>query len=247
MPRIFLSPSTQEFNNYVNGGTEEQYMNIIADEMEPYLRASGIQYTRNNRNASTSKAIADSNAGNYDFHLAIHSNAAPENLAGKLSGTDVYYYPYSQNGKRAATIFANNFKEIYPDPSKVRALPSTTIGEVKKTKAPAVLIEVGYHDNPQDANWIKNNTEEIAKNLVVSLTDYFGIPFIEPSGSMQGIVNTRVSPLNIRSKPSVFSSVVAKAPKGATLDIYGQASDDWYVVNYNGAIGYASSKYIKIV
>ncbi|MEG0752337.1 MAG: peptidoglycan hydrolase, partial [Angelakisella sp.] len=44
MPTIYLSPSTQEANSYVNGGTEEYYMNKIADAMEPYLRSNGIQY-----------------------------------------------------------------------------------------------------------------------------------------------------------------------------------------------------------
>jgi len=44
MPKIFLSPSTQEWNEYVTGGTEEQYMNLLADRMEPYLRSSGISW-----------------------------------------------------------------------------------------------------------------------------------------------------------------------------------------------------------
>ena len=35
MPIIYLSPSTQEYNNYVNGGTEELYMNLLADKMVP--------------------------------------------------------------------------------------------------------------------------------------------------------------------------------------------------------------------
>ena len=42
MPIIYLSPSTQEYNPYVNGGSEEQYMNLLADKMVPYLDASGI-------------------------------------------------------------------------------------------------------------------------------------------------------------------------------------------------------------
>ena len=49
MPIIYLSPSTQEKNEYVNGGTEEQYMNLLADKMVPYLDASGIRYVRNTR------------------------------------------------------------------------------------------------------------------------------------------------------------------------------------------------------
>ncbi len=48
MPIIYLSPSTQEYNEYVNGlGNEEEWMNRLADAMEPMLFASGIQYTRN--------------------------------------------------------------------------------------------------------------------------------------------------------------------------------------------------------
>ena len=47
MPIIYLSPSTQENNLYVNGGTEEEWMNRLADAMEPYLTASGIRYSRN--------------------------------------------------------------------------------------------------------------------------------------------------------------------------------------------------------
>ena len=47
MPKIYLSPSAQEFNHYVDGGNEEYYMNLIADAMEPYLTAGGIDFSRN--------------------------------------------------------------------------------------------------------------------------------------------------------------------------------------------------------
>ena len=49
MPIIYLSPSTQDWNHFVNGGTEEYYMNLIADAMEPYLLSSGIRWVRNTR------------------------------------------------------------------------------------------------------------------------------------------------------------------------------------------------------
>ena len=64
-----------------NWRNEEEYMNMIADRMEAYLRASGIDYVRNDPERGAAGAIADSNAGNYDVHLALHSNAAPERLA----------------------------------------------------------------------------------------------------------------------------------------------------------------------
>ena len=106
MPSLFLSPSVQEYNPYVNGlGSEEYFMNLVADAMEPYLISSGITFTRNNPDDTLSQAIALSNAGNYDFHLALHSNAAPASLAGQLRGPDVYYYTASREGYRAAQIF----------------------------------------------------------------------------------------------------------------------------------------------
>ena len=60
MPKIFLSPSTQEWNQYVTGGNEEEYMNLLADRMEPYLRSSGITYVRNDPSRNVVGAISDS-------------------------------------------------------------------------------------------------------------------------------------------------------------------------------------------
>ena len=77
MPTIYLSPSTQEFNSYLNGGTEEQYMNLLADYMQPYLLSSGIDVVRNSPDMTAASSIRQSNEGNYDLHLALHSNAAP--------------------------------------------------------------------------------------------------------------------------------------------------------------------------
>lgn len=245
MPIIFLSPSAQQFNPYVTGGNEEQYMNLLADAMEPYLRSTGIRYVRNNPDETLSQIIAQSNAGNYDLHLALHSNAAPESMAGRLRGTDVYYYTPSTEGRRAAEIIADNFKNIALDPDLVRAIPTTTLVELRRTRAPAVLIEVAYHDNVVEANWIIDNLQVIARNLVQSLAQYFGIPFIEAQPVRTGTVDTAGSDLNIRNRPNMQATVLTTAPDGATLEVLGEWQG-WYVVNYNGTVGYASSQYIRV-
>ena len=183
MPTVYLSPSTQEYNPYITGaGSEEYFMNLIADAMEPYLTANTIRFGRNTPEMTAASSIRQGNAGNYDFYLALHSNAAPPALSGQIRGTDVYYYDGSAKGKRAAEIIANNFKTIYPDPNKVKTAPTTTLAELKQTRAPAVLLEAAYHDNSADAQWIRDNIDNIARNLVLSLTEYFGIPFVPPGG-----------------------------------------------------------------
>ena len=178
MPSGFLSPSLQEWNPYVNGGNEEYYMNLIADAVEPYLTASGISFARNTPTQTLSEAIAQSNAGNYDLHLAIHSNAAGAANSGQVRGTDVYYYPTSAKGKRAAEIFAENYRDIYPLPDRVRTLSSASLAELRRTKAPAVLIETAYHDNLADAEWIQENIGVIGRNLAQSIAQYLDVPFV---------------------------------------------------------------------
>lgn len=245
MPSVFLSPSTQEWNPYVNGGNEELYMNQVADRMEPYLRSSGIVYRRNDPNRGASGAIADSNAGNYDVHLALHSNAAPESLSGQLRGIDIYYSPASQESEDLATIIANNFKMIYPLPDKSNPRPTSSLGEVTRTNAVAVLCEIGYHDNVQDAAWIKNNLNAIAVNLVESLCDYFGIPFVSAGPVRTGIVTAGGSNLNIRSYPSMNGRIIGSIPDGAKVTVYGKTGD-WYVIFYQGVTGYVSGEFLSV-
>ncbi len=245
MPKIFLSPSTQEFNQYTGGGTEEQYMNLLADRMEPYLRASGITYVRNDPGRGAAGAIADSNAAYYDVHLALHTNASPPNLSGQLRGIDIYYSPSSAESERLATIIANNFKSIYPLPDRSNARPTTTLGEVTRTRAVAVLCEIGYHDNPEDAAWIRGNLTPIAANLTESLCDYFGIPFVYPQAIRRGMVVTDGSTLHLRSFPNTDSRILAAIPNGASVTIYG-TTGNWYVVSWNGQTGYVSADYVVI-
>lgn len=181
MPSVYLSPSVQDFNEYIIGGNEEYYMNLIVDAMVPYLRAADISFKRNNPNDSLSQTIAQSNEDEAALHLALHSNASPENLMGMLQGPDIYYYAFSEQGGNAAAIFADNLMRLYPKPDLVTVIPNTTLAELKRTNAEAILIELAYHDNYEDAGWIADNIENIAENLALSITKYFGVPFVKSS------------------------------------------------------------------
>ena len=245
MPNVFLSPSTQEWNKYASEGNEELYMNILADRIEPYFRSCGIRFVRNDPDRNVQGAIQDSNTGRYDIHLALHTNAAPESLAGKIRGIDIYYAPSSMKSEELANIIANNLKAIYPLPDKVRAIPTSSLGEVLRTKAVAVLCEIGYHDNYADEAWLKNNLTQIARNISGSVCDYFGIPFIEPSAVQWGTVVTKGSGLNIRNYPSLSGRIIGSVPDGSTVMINGKY-DNWYVIDYNGITGYSSADYIII-
>lgn len=221
-------------------------MNRLADAMVPYLVSSGIQYDRNTPQMTAASSIAASNRGRYDLHLALHSNAAPEGRYGQVRGIIVYYYPGSVQGRRAAEIVAENLKAIYPLPNLVRAEPTTAIGEVRRVRAPSVFIELGYHDNADDATWIKGNLDPIARNIVLSLTEYFGIPFLTPVPPQNAVVDVSWGYLNIRSRPEVGAPVIAKAYDGARLIVINQWQN-WYLVRFDGVVGYASQDFVTLV
>ena len=246
MPIIYLSPSTQENNLYVNGGTEEEWMNRLADAMEPYLSANGIRYTRNTPDMSAAAAIRASNSGNYDLHLALHSNAAPEGRYGQVRGILVFYFPGSAEGQEAANLVADNLKAIYPLPNLVRAQPTTSVGEVRLVRAPSVFIEMGYHDNPDDAAWIKSNLEPAARSIVLALTEFFVLPFLEPRPPRSAVVDVSWGYLNIRDRPDTSSAVIARAYDGAPLTVLNQWQG-WYVVRFGSVVGWASSDFVTLI
>lgn len=247
MPRIYLSPSTQESNPYITGsGSEEQNMNLLADELEPYLYANAISFVRNTPEMSAASSIAQANSiGGFDFYLALHSNASGPESAGQNRGIIAFYYPTSERGKYAAELFAVQLRDIYPLPDFVYTRSTTTLGEVRRPEAPANLLEIGYHDNYADARWIENNRSRIAQALARALTEYFDLPFIYPLVPQSAIVSTAGSPLQLRDYPGLDGSVLTTIPDGAAVTVYG-AYDGWYSVAYEGQLGYAAQPYVQV-
>lgn len=254
MPTVYLSPSTQQYNMFVTGaGSEEYFMNLITDAMIPYLEQYGINYYRNTPEMTAGSSLRDSNARGVDFHVAIHSNASGPGQEGRNRGTIIFYYPGSAEGQRMANLMVQNFQEIYPLPNQVRATATTSLGEVSQTNAPAVLIEVAFHDNVADATWIQNNIDQIARALADSINEYFAGQQPQPQqpqpqpqqpGGRTGRVTLTSGYLNIRNGPSTNAPAIGRAPNGATLTITEQVGD-WYRILYNGIDGYVSRQYVR--
>ena len=248
MPSVFLSPSTQEYNPYITGsGSEEYWMNQIADAMEPYLRASGIRYGRNDPDSTAAGAIRQGNQGDYDFYLALHSNASGDGASeGRARGIIAFYYPTSPNGRRGAELIVQNLRSIYPLPDLVNTRSTTALGEVRQPRMPAVLVEIGYHDNVADALWIESNVVAIARQLVRALTEYFGIPFVDACMDRRAVVTTQGGNLLLRAGPSTDNAILQRIPNGATITVCGRYNG-WYAARYNGADGFVSGDYIRLL
>lgn len=172
---IYLSPSLQEANIGVgNYGSEERVMNLIADSMTPHLLRNEIAVYRNTPNMTRFQARDASNKlyaeKKIHVHLALHSDA------GGGRGTTAYTSGSVLGFKFTKSIY----DQVAPlTPSEDRGIRVTKdLTEVITTKAPACLIEIAYHDRPEDASFILDHIPEISEAIVKGICDYFNIAYI---------------------------------------------------------------------
>jgi len=78
-----------------------------------------------------------------DAFISIHVNASPKHNA---RGEEIWIYPKSTESAKLADSIAIFIDEIVPD--KFRGIKEGNFYVLRRTKMPAVLIEVGFIDNP---------------------------------------------------------------------------------------------------
>lgn len=179
---VYLSPSTQQSNiGYGNYGTEEERMNLIADVVDYELKRHGLQVARNSPAQSLQEVVAESNAIGPRVHVAIHSNASANSTA---RGAEVYAHRFGGQGEQLARDIYQYLEPLTPtDDFGVKegytAFNGRGYYELRRTNAPAVLVEVAFHDNPEDAQFIIDNIVEIGIAISKGILEYFGIPYRE--------------------------------------------------------------------
>lgn len=178
IPSIYLSPSTQEHNiGYGNYGSELMRMNQITDVIAKHLDASGLLYYRNNSNWTLDQVINDSNQKKPDIHFSIHSNA------GGGSGALCLIYDWNGEREKFAKIIYEKLSAITPmKDNGIRLAPK--LAELRRTTAPACLIEVAFHDRKEDAQWIMDNIDLIGRELAKGICQYFDVKFISASDQL---------------------------------------------------------------
>lgn len=179
MPEVYLSPSPRHFNRgYGTYGTEEERMNLIADVVELELVRNGLTTVRNNPNYDLPTIVSDANAQNSDVYVAIRSVDCDYGVA----GARVFYYRPNSNGQRLAEEIYDFLALLTPEEDRgVREGQSAYGGlgyyELRRSRMPAVIVEVGCHNNPQNADFIINNVYQIGVAIAEGIVSYFGLPF----------------------------------------------------------------------
>ncbi len=173
MPRIYISPSSQESNVGIGSyGTEEEEMNKIADALMPLLATDGrFEVRRNTPSMDVYEMAEDSNQFKADIHVAIHSNA------GGGEGTEVYAFGPATNSEQLAQALYKQVATLSPGADRGVKYNPALLEVGKRVHATSALIEVGFHDNLLDSEWIVQSTLVIAAALYRGICDYYGYDY----------------------------------------------------------------------
>lgn len=209
--RVYLSPSDQKRNTYAVGNTTEDVQcGKIAAACKTALERSGVKVMVGQYDTMANRCKA-SDAFKAHLHVPIHTNAAN----GKASGTRIFCYKLDKTteGYKAAKAVFDVLAPLTPGKSEnIKANPN--LFEVKTPAAPTVYIEVDFHDVPDVAQWIIDNTEVIGETIAKGICHYLGVTFkaapSKPAAAGNVIYRVQVGAFSVKANADAYLKEVQK-------------------------------------
>ena len=152
-------------------------MNDLTDRIEKVLKEYGVK-TYRNEFGDINRWTADSTYLGVDLHLAIHSNASEEHTS---YGIETWVQNGTSKMYSLAQNIQNNLFNIYYNKDDALAnrgvkYANGSLAEVNPSYTPVgILIEVAHHDYNDDAKWIMENKDKIARNIAETILKYYNI------------------------------------------------------------------------
>lgn len=174
----YISPSCQKANIGVGDyGSEMEQMYLLAYEITPHLDRAGVSFVVPERTIDLTGRCRESNDLGAYFHIALHSNAGGKGLA---RGPAALYYSETgkiMGGKLVAALLALGQESNRSS----HLVEQKSLYELKKTKAPAVLLEVDFHDSTDGVEFITSRRKDIAEAIARVIIHEDGKAFIPSS------------------------------------------------------------------
>ena len=175
------------------GISEKSLTLAIQSRVKAKLEAEGYQVVTT-RTSDTYVDLADrsraANASESDIFVSIHINASGSSAA---QGIETYYYqPYAEYPSRINATYHANSTRLSMSDTLANAIQSSlinatgaqnqgvkrqTFAVLRETTAPAVLLELGFLSNPQEAARLNTSAyqETLANAIVAGIKRYYSI------------------------------------------------------------------------
>lgn len=166
-----------------NGRRESNDVLSIGRAVAEEVRRHGVTVDETRTSDATVSLNYRSNFENrntYDYFISFHRNAfQPEQAKG--AETYTYLNPGTKSESLAQRIQTSLAALGFAD----RGVKEANYHVLRETKAPAVLIEIGFIDNTGDNNLFDAKRNEIIKALAKAILAQVGVDYIEPSAPTQ--------------------------------------------------------------
>ncbi|WP_455445400.1 GBS Bsp-like repeat-containing protein [Streptococcus salivarius] len=175
------------------GISEKSLTLAIQSRVKAKLEAEGYQVVTT-RTSDTYVDLTDrsraANASESDIFVSIHINASGSSAA---QGIETYYYqPYAEYPSRINATYHANSTRLSMSDTLANAIQSSlinatgaqnqgvkrqTFAVLRETTAPAVLLELGFLSNPQEAARLNTSAyqETLANAIVAGIKRYYSI------------------------------------------------------------------------
>lgn len=177
--RVFLNPGHAPDGepdpgacNPVTGLRECDVARAIADLVEEYLTAAGVEVVGNLQSDDLHEITATANNFEPDVFVSIHCNS----FNTEAHGTEVWHYHTSRGGRRLAECIQSRIVHRLgtADRGVKRAAPHTGTGlyVLTNTDAVAVLVETAFIDHAEEEKLLASRQDDFARAIACGITDY---------------------------------------------------------------------------
>lgn len=164
-----------------NGRKESNEALAIGTEVAKEVRRHGVMVDEI-RTTDTTLSLQQrsnyENKNNYDYFISFHRNAFKPEAA-----TGVETYTYLNQDSRSKGMADKMQAAIVSIGFVNRGVKKANFHVLRETKAPAVLIELGFIDNSKDNSLFDSKENEIIKAISKAILAQLGIAYKEESVS----------------------------------------------------------------
>lgn len=233
--KIYLAPSNQSDNTYYGGKTNEaKECQAIAEITAKQLKDNGFEVKVGAHEKSLYQKAQEANAWGADAYIAIHSNGSKD---GKARGTEGWYYTGSTASKKLAGAVYNPVEKLVGNGRGLKN--NKEFQDLKQPKMASTILEIGFHDNKEDAAYIIGHHEEIAAGIAEGVCTLYGVDYKEPGmadsdNGLKALYKVRIdSGLNLRTGPGTTYQKIGFVGEGKISTIYDTNADKTW--GYNGS------------